>query len=334
MPWTVLDCSTSRTPAHEPDESLRSGRSSVVTPARPGPDGLSAEKGTSQMNGLEVLASGLRFGEGPRWHSGKLWFSDMYDHAVKTVDLDGDVQVKVELPGQPSGLGWLPDGTLLMVLMRERQLLRLDHDRLVIHADLGGVATWHCNDMVVDDTGRAYVGNFGFDLHAAEASGDWSAMCAASMAIVEPDGSVAVAATDLRFPNGTVISPDGRTLVVAESMGRCLTAFDRADDGTLSNRRVWADLGDRVPDGICLDAEGCIWVANAGANECFRVAEGGQVLEILETDRRCFACMLGGPDGRHLFVLTSKQSSPTGCLSEREAQVLVTMVATPHAGRP
>ena len=286
------------------------------------------------MTGLEVLADGLRFGEGPRWHSGKLWFSDMYDHAVKTVDLDGQVQVKVDLPGQPSGLGWLPSGDLLVVLMRERQVLRLDHDRLVVHADLSSIATWHCNDMVVDAEGRAYVGNFGFDLHAAETAGDFSTATPAAMALVQPDGSVSVAADDLMFPNGTVITPDGSTLIVAESMGRRLTAFDRAADGTLSNRRVWADLGRRIPDGICLDAEGCIWVANAAAPECLRVAEGGQVLEVLDTGRNAYACMLGGPDGRHLFVLTSPHSHPERCLATREAQVLVTRASVPHAGRP
>jgi sugar lactone lactonase YvrE len=286
------------------------------------------------MTGLEVLADGLRFGEGPRWHSGKLWFSDMYDHAVKTVDLDGQVQVKVDLPGQPSGLGWLPTGDLRVVLMRERQVLRLDHDRLVVHADLSGIATWHCNDMVVDAEGRAYVGNFGFDLHAAETAGDFSTAAPAAMALVQPDGSVSVAADDLMFPNGTVITPDGATLIVAESMGRRLTAFDRAADGTLSNRRLWADLGRRVPDGICLDAEGCVWVANAAAPECLRVAEGGQVLEVLDTGRNAYACMLGGPDGRHLFVLTSHHSHPDRCLATREAQVLVTRASVPHAGRP
>jgi len=286
------------------------------------------------MNGFEVLADGLRFGEGPRWHGGKLWFSDMYDHAVKTVDLDGRLEVKIDIPGQPSGLGWLPDGNILVVLMRERQVLRLDHDRLVVHADLSSVATWHCNDMVVDAEGRAYVGNFGFDLHGADDTGDFSIRRPAVMAVVQPNGTVGVAATDLEFPNGTVITPDGRTLIVAESMGRRLTAFDRATDGALSNRRVWADLGARVPDGICLDADGCVWVANAAAHECFRVAEGGQVLEVLETDRNVFACMLGGPEGRHLFVLTSRHSHPDRCLATREAQVLVTTVGSGHAGRP
>jgi sugar lactone lactonase YvrE len=284
--------------------------------------------------GLDVLATGLRFGEGPRWHHGKLWFSDMYDHSVQAVGLDGHVEVKVDIPGQPSGLGWTPAGDLLVVLMRERQVLRLAHDRLVVHADLDGVATWHCNDMVVDDAGRAYVGNFGFDLHTAEATGDFSRRATATLALVDPDGSVSVAADGLKFPNGTVITPDGRTLVVAESMGRCLTAFDRDADGRLSNRRVWADLGGRAPDGICLDADGAIWFANAAAGECVRVAEGGAVLDVLTTDRRAFACMLGGPEGRHLFVLTSQHSHPDQCRAERTGQVLVTEVAVPHAGRP
>jgi sugar lactone lactonase YvrE len=283
---------------------------------------------------LEVLAGGLRFGEGPRWHHGKLWFSDMYDHQVKAVGLDGKVEVKVDVPGRPSGLGWTPTGDLLIVQMEQRQLLRLDHDRLVVHADLNGVATWHCNDMVVDAVGRAYVGNFGFDLHGAEATGDFSARTTAALALVQPDGSVSVAADGLKFPNGTVITPDGRTLIVAESMGRCLTAFDRAEDGTLSNRRVWAALGDRIPDGICLDADGCVWFANAGGPECVRVAEGGEVQQVLTTDRNVYACMLGGPEGRHLFVLASRHSHPDRCLAERSAQVLVAEVDTPHAGTP
>ncbi len=283
---------------------------------------------------LDVLATGLRFGEGPRWHHGRLWFSDMYDHRVKAVGLDGRVEAKVDTPGPCSGLGWLPDGELLVVSMVDRQLLRLDHDRLVVHADLSGVATWHTNDMVVDDVGRAYVGNFGFDLHEAERTGDFSSRRTASLALVEPDGGVRAVADDLRFPNGTVITPDGRTLIVAESMGRRLTAFDRTDDGSLVNRRVWADLGDRLPDGICLDAEGGVWFANAGGNECVRVAEGGRVTDEVATDRTAYACMLGGPEGRHLFVLASSFSRPEQCRAERTGRVLVTEVGVPHAGRP
>jgi sugar lactone lactonase YvrE len=286
------------------------------------------------MTKIETLASGLCFGEGPRWHNGRLWFSDMHDLAVKTVDLDGRVERMVEVPGQPSGLGWMPDGTLLVVSMTDRRVLRLDHDRLIVHAELGAIATFHCNDMVVDADGRAYVGNFGFDLHRAENTGDWSIAAPATMAMVERNGRVTAAATELSFPNGTVITPDGATLIVAESMGRCLTAFDRAGDGTLTNRRVWADLGDRLPDGICLDADGAIWVSNAGAAECLRVAEGGQVLEVIDTGDPCFACMLGGPQGTTLFMLTSASSQPAACRSQPSGRVQITTVSTGHAGLP
>ncbi|MCU1359987.1 MAG: gluconolactonase [Ilumatobacteraceae bacterium] len=286
------------------------------------------------MTQIETLASGLCFGEGPRWHNGRLWFSDMHDFAVKTVDLDGRVERMVEVPGQPSGLGWLPDGTLLVVSMTDRRVLRLEHDRLVVHAELADIATFHCNDMVVDADGNAYVGNFGFDLHHAENIGDWSISAPATMAMVDRTGRVTAAASDLEFPNGTVITPDGATLIVAESMGRRLTAFDRADDGTLSNRRVWADLGDRLPDGICLDAEGAIWVSNAGGPECLRVAEGGQVLEVIDTGDKCYACMLGGPQGNTLFMLTSESSQPEPCRTEPSGRVQITTVSTARAGRP
>ena len=288
----------------------------------------------AHVNQIETLASGLCFGEGPRWHNGTLWFSDMHDLAVKTVDMDGKVERKVEVPGQPSGLGWLPDGTLLVVSMTDRKVLRLEYDRLVEHADLSGIAAFHCNDMVVDADGRAYVGNFGFDLHRAERTGDWSIIASATMAIVERDGRVRSAAADLEFPNGTIITPDGATLIVAESMGRRLTAFDRASDGSLSNRRVWADLGSRLPDGICMDAEGAVWVSNAGAPECLRVAEGGQVLEVIDTGDPCFACMLGGPNGTTLFMLTSAVSDPESCIAQASARIQITTVSSGRAGFP
>lgn len=289
---------------------------------------------TAGAHEVVELAGGVRFGEGPRWHAGELWFSDMYDHAVKTVDATGRVEVKLEIPGQPSGLGWLPDGRLLVVSMLDRCVLRLETDRLVVHADLSEIATFHCNDMVVDADGRAYVGNFGFDLHHAESTRDFSIAAPAALAVVEPDGRVGVAATDLLFPNGTVITPDGSTLVIAESMGRRLTAFDRAADGSLSGRRVWADLGERLPDGICLDADGAIWVADAGSPSCVRVAEGGEVLDVIDTGDHCFACMLGGPAGTTLFMLTSASSHPDRIAAAPTGRVLVTEVSSPRAGRP
>jgi sugar lactone lactonase YvrE len=222
--------------------------------------------------------------------------------------------VKLTVEGQPSGLGGCPTAALLVVSMTDRLLLRLEHDALVVHADLSDVATFHCNDMVVDaQVGRAYVGNFGFDLDAAVHGGDFAGALAAyegaNIARVDPDGSVHVAATALRFPNGTVITPDGATMIVGESLGRRLTAFDIAADGALSNQRVWADHRRAVvPDGICLDADGAIWVADAGAPRCVRVREGGEVLQEVETGNTCYACMLGGDDGRTLFMVTAEFS--------------------------
>jgi sugar lactone lactonase YvrE len=286
------------------------------------------------MTAYEVLATGLCFGEGPRWHAGELWFSDMYDHAVKSVDLDGHVTVRVPVSGQSSGLGWLPDGDLVLVSMIDRQLLRWTGEHLEPHADLSGVATFHCNDMVVDARGRAYVGNFGFDLHAFVEARDPAMIRSADLALVQSDGTVQCVATDLAFPNGTVITPDGRTLVVAETMGSRLTAFDIADGGTLTNRRLWAELPRRRPDGICLDAEGAIWVANAAAAECVRVAEGGRIIDRIETDQPCFACMLGGPDGTTLFMLTAPSSDPAEVVAVRGGRVLVSEAPAPRAGRP
>jgi sugar lactone lactonase YvrE len=283
-----------------------------------------------------VLATGLHFGEGPRWHHGKLWFSDFYDHAVKTVDLDGRVETKVEVPGQPSGLGWLPDGRMLIVSMLDRTVVRLESERLVVHADLSQIATFH--DMVVDPHGRAYVGNFGFDLDDAMATRGPAEVFAqhttASLALVQPTGAVSVAATDLSFPNGTVITPDGKTLIVAETLGRRLTSFNIGNDGSLSKRKTWADLAGRLPDGICLDAQGAVWFANPLAPECVRVNKGGHVLEVVETDQPCFACMLGGADGQTLFMLTAGASASREASQKRTGNILITRVGSPRAGCP
>lgn len=286
---------------------------------------------------VRVLAEGLHFAEGPRWHQGSLWFSDFYDHAVKTVDLDGVVATKVEVPGQPSGLGWLPDGRMLVVSMTDRQVARWEYDHLVVHADLSGIATFHCNDMVVDTAGRAYIGNFGFDLFAAMTSGEpkpFDQYPKATMAIVLPDGRAVAGPDGLMFPNGTVITPDGGTLIVAETLGARLTAFDVAADGSLSNRRVWADVPGRAPDGICLDAEGAVWFADALSTECIRVAEGGRVLDTVTPSQTPFACMLGGDDGHTLFMCTAASSAPTIAAVDRTGLIEITQVAVPHAGCP
>ncbi|MDE2489066.1 MAG: SMP-30/gluconolactonase/LRE family protein [Alphaproteobacteria bacterium] len=284
----------------------------------------------------KVLAGGISFGEGPRWHEGRLWFSDFYDHAVKSVSEAGDVRVEFEIDDQPSGLGWTPDGELLVVSMTKRLLLRRSADgRISTLADLSGVATWHCNDMVVDAAGRAYVGNFGFDLEAAAAQGGLEGVSTsqppAKLARVDPDGGVHVAAEDMHFPNGTVITPDGRRMIIGETFAGRLTAFDIGPDGAFSNRRVWAEIAPRLPDGICLDAAGCVWVANPTAPECVRVAEGGEVVDVIQTAMPCFACMLGGADGRTLFMMTSRADEAGG---KPKGQVESVRVDVAHAGRP
>jgi sugar lactone lactonase YvrE len=286
-----------------------------------------------------ILADGVYFGEGPRWRDGRMWFSDFYAHAVKSVSLAGDLRTEFEIDDQPSGLGWLPDGAMLIVSMTKRQVLRRTADgRVAVHADLSQIAGFHCNDMVVDATGRAYVGNFGFDLDAAIAARGVQSVLAdhpsAKLAGVSPDGVVTVAADDMHFPNGPVITPDGKTLILGETLAGCLTAFDIADDGVLSNRRVWARLSPRVPDGITLDAEGAIWVANPTAPECVRVAEGGEVLEVIDTGAPCYACMLGGDDGRTLFMFTAPSSNAHQAAAAPSGAVLIAAVDSPRAGRP
>jgi sugar lactone lactonase YvrE len=258
-----------------------------------------------------TLLDGLRFPEGPRWRDGRLWFSDMHDGRVIAVDLAGRAETVVEVPEQPSGLGWLPDGRLLVVSMKDRRLLRLDPGGLIEVADLSPYATFHCNDMVVDARGRAYVGNFGFDLHGG------ARPVPADLVLVEPNGRVRVVAEKLAFPNGAVITPDGKTLVIGESFAARLTAFDVAEDGSLSNRRTWARLERAVPDGICLDADGAIWVASPVSAEVLRVCEGGAVTRRVPVETQAFACALGGPELRTLFVCTAEDSDPARTATRR-----------------
>jgi len=275
---------------------------------------------------LELLADGIDFGEGPRWHQGRLWYSDFFQHAVFAVTPDGVRERIVDVPQQPSGLGWLPDGRLLIVSMLDRKLLRLEADgRLVEHADLSQVATGPCNDMVVSAHGHAYVGNFGTPSPDGPPE--------AALAHVTPDGRVTEAARDLRFPNGSVITPDGRTLIVAESAGAALTAFDINDDGSLANQRTWATL-DARPDGCTLDAEGGIWLADAGGQRVLRVLEGGEVTHTIDTGAGTYACMLGGPDGRTLYILTAPGFTAEDCAGKRAGRLLHTRVDVPRAGLP
>ena len=280
------------------------------------------------MTRPDVLLDGLRFPEGPRWHEDRFWFSDMHAGRVIALSMDGTAETIVEVEAEPSGLGWLPDGRLLVVSMQDRRLLRLDPEGLAEVADLSSLASFHCNDMVVDAQGRAYVGNFGFDLHKQ------ASPIGANLILVHPDGRTEVAAKDLRFPNGTVITPDGKTLIIGESFGACLTAFDVAEDGSLHNRRLWAQLDGDVPDGICLDEQGAIWVASpVGTGGVLRVREGGEVTDRIAVEHDAFACMLGGPDRRTLFICTAPDSDPAKT-GDRRGRIEIVEVDVPGAGLP
>ena len=290
---------------------------------------------------VRTLAEGIYFGEGPRWHQGRLWLSDFYASRVCSVSLAGDLQAELELEGRPSGLGWLPDGSLLVVRMELREVWRRWPDgRFERHADLTGHSAFLCNDMVVDGQGRAYVGNFGFDLDAElRARGPESVIGdhpTTVLALVQPDGTVSDAAPGEKFsfPNGMVITPDGGTLIVGETLGGRLTAFDITVDGTLANRREWAPTWPRVPDGICLDASGAVWIANPLAPECALIAPGGEVLAVIDTGLPCFACMLGGPEGKHLFMLVAPSSDAHEAAKAPLGKVLVAEVEVGRAGLP
>lgn len=274
-----------------------------------------------------VLIDGLCFGEGPRWRDGCLWLSDMHAQEVLRVTPAGEKQVVVTLDDdQPSGLGWLPDGDLLIVAMTTRRLLRFDGNALHVHSDLSELASWYCNDMVVDRRGRAYVGNFGFDLH------NRATPSPAELIRVDPDGQARIVAQDVVFPNGTVITPDEKTLIVGETFANKLTAFDIQPNGDLSNPRLWAQLPDKaVPDGICLDSEGGIWSASPTTNDCIRQIEGGEVTHRITLEQGAFACMIGDDK---LYILTSSSSQPEECRARRDGRVEVFPAPYPAAGWP
>ncbi len=280
------------------------------------------------MSDLSVFAEGVDFGEGPRWHDGKFWYSDFYQHTVYSIGSDGVRESIVEVPGQPSGLGWMPDGSMLIVSMTDRKVLRFDGESLTEHADLSDIASWHCNDMIVDASGNAYVGNFGWDLERLGFDG----IAPSDLALVRADGSVEVAASGLVFPNGSVITPDGATLIVGETFGGQYQAFDIADDATLSNPRVWASVPGCAPDGCTLDNAGGIWFADAANNRVVRVVEGGEITNEISTGTGTFACMLGGADGKTLFILTAPGSDPADVADKGEGIIYTTRVEYPAGG--
>ena len=268
-----------------------------------------------------LLAEGFCFGEGPRWFEGLLWFSDMLGEAVHTVSLDGSVTT-LPLPGHcPAGLGFRPDGTLLIVSAEHRVVLGYDGDTVTEIADLSGIAPANLGDLVVDDRGRAYLGSQARD--------------GGVIVRLDPDNSVTVVAEDLDYPNGMVITPDGGTLIVAESTARRLTAYDIGTGGQLSGRRVFADGLDGPPDGIALDAECAVWTSMTLAHQFERVVPGGAVTDRVEIgDRAAIACMLGGPDRRTLFLLSSSDAYPAKLVGTRAAHVETIRVDVPGAGFP
>ncbi|MCW2710556.1 MAG: 6-deoxy-6-sulfogluconolactonase [Marmoricola sp.] len=282
--------------------------------------------------------------ECPRWHDGRLWVVDFYTYEVLSMAEDGsDLRVEASVPKQPSGLGWLPDGRLLVVSMRDSTILRREEDgELVVHADLSAHVGGHPNDMVVDDQGRAFVGNFGFDLMGG------ADVRSTVLLRVDPDGSVTQVADDLWFPNGSVITDDG-VLLVDETFGNRITAFDIEPDGSLANRRVWAQFGELpsspvlgevipglavAPDGCGLDAEGCLWLADAVNGRVLRVREGGEIIDEIPVGTGVFACMLGGSDGRTLYLCCAPDFDEHARSAAREAELRAVRVDVPHGGRP
>jgi sugar lactone lactonase YvrE len=263
-----------------------------------------------------VLVANLSFPESPRWHNGKLWLTDLFLNRVMHADLSGNIQTVLEMTDTPSGLAWTPNGDLLIVSAMERRLLRLESDQLVEVADLAGLVEYPNNDIVVDGQGRAYIGNMGFDFGNPAVS-----PALAPLLFVTPDGKARIVAEGLAFPNGIVITPNGQTLIVAESHAARLTAFNIETDGSLSNRRVWAQFpddgsygtstGQITPDGMCLDAEGAVWVASPNTREVLRVKEGAEVAQRIPLDSVPLACMLGGADRRTLFIATTASLNPT-----------------------
>ncbi|MFI5612095.1 SMP-30/gluconolactonase/LRE family protein [Amycolatopsis sp. NPDC051903] len=293
---------------------------------------------------LTTVLEGLAYLECPRWHDGRIWFADFYTYRVLSAAPDGsDLRTEAEVPQQPSGLGWLPDGRLLVISMRDARLLRREPDgTLVTHADLSGHVKGHPNDMVVDAHGRAYVGEFGFDLMGGQP------LETAVLLRVDPDGTVTTVADDLWFPNGSVLTDDG-VLLVCETFANRVTAFDVTGDGSLTNRRTWATFGEQptartqdalfpqvtvAPDGCCLDADGALWIADAIGNRALRVHEGGAIADEIPAGTGIFACTLGGTDGDTLFLCAAPDFHEEARKNAREGKLLATRVESPRAGRP
>ncbi len=279
------------------------------------------------MSELRTWLTGLGLVESPRWHDSRLYFSDWTAGEVIALDLDGKHEVVARVDSFPVCTAWQPDGQLVIVDAKQGLLLRLKPDgSLVTHADLNGLGRgW--NDIVIEGRGNIYVNRIGFDMLAGEA------FAPGYVVHVGPDGSAREVADDIAFPNGMAVTQDNSTLIVADSYGNGLTAFDIEADGSLSNRRVWAETGEDHPDGICIDAEGAVWYADVGNRHCVRVREGGEILQAVNVDRGCFACMLGGQDGKTLFIVAAEWRMPE-MVPPGTGRVLSTQVTVPGVGWP
>jgi sugar lactone lactonase YvrE len=275
-----------------------------------------------------VLMEGVAFPESPRWHEGRLWFSDWVAHQVIALDPEDGSEVMAQVDAFPFSIDWLRDGQMLITA--GQSVLKLEPDgSLVTHADLSGLTEFGLNELVVDGRGNVYVNGPGFDMMGG---GEFAP---GIIALFRPDGSAETVAEDVSFPNGMAVTPDGSKLIVADSYAKELIGFEIKEDGRLANRTTWADLGDGVPDGICIDAEGAAWYADVPSKRCVRVREGGEVLQTIELDRGCFACMLGGAHGDTLFITAQEWNGPEGIFNEqRTGQVLAVDAPAPHAGHP
>ena len=304
------------------------------------------------MNNLVKVAEGFHFLEGPRWHENKLWFSDMHGYKVHNLDADGNLSTLAEIPEQPSGLGWLPDGSLIIVSMLDRKLMKLKDGELSIHADMSHLTPYQCNDMVIAKDGTAYVGNFGTD----NVESKIHKTCLIS---VTQEGETKICADSLLFPNGTVISPDGKELIVGETFGGNLTSFQINESGELSKRTIWARVMPLhfkiitsiirflniplkesnstpfpVPDGICLDSDNGIWVASPTTAEVIRYKKGGKITDRIATPQPAYACMLGGKDEKELYILTAESSNPQFCKENKTGEIYKVEVNYERAGEP
>lgn len=287
-----------------------------------------------------VLREGLGFGEGPRWHDGRLWFSDFYRHGIFSINEDAsEERLEYEVPTQPSGLGWLPNGDLLFVSMIDQRVMRAHNGTVSLFADIAPYCNFWANDMIVSPSGVSYVGNFGFDLDVMLRDVGVAGMLESpppttNLVVLGPEGDVLQVVPDLAFPNGTVLTPDGATLIVGETMTFRLSAFDVLSDGTLTNRRVFAQLEFVATDGMCFDAEGQIWLANALEPKCLRVKEGGEITAEVQTSQNAFACGFGGSDRRTLYIMTAPTSDRFKIADATDGRIEAVTVPVAGAGTP